>query len=60
MKIGAIVRVKFGHHSKSGMIGTVIEDFAILNHNRGKAFRIMFADGTIRTKMAKHLEKICE
>tara|TARA_Y100001970_G_C14237255_1_gene862586 strand:- start:2152 stop:2340 length:189 start_codon:yes stop_codon:yes gene_type:complete len=60
MKVGDIVKVKNEHHSHPGMIGVVLEDFSRTTHNKGKAFRILFSDGKIRTKMARSLEIINE
>ena len=60
VKIGDVVKVKLSHHADPGMIGTVIEDYAKSSHNTGKAFRVLFSDGKIKTKMAKNLEVISE
>ena len=60
VKIGDVVRVNLSHHADPGMIGTVIEDYAKSSHNIGKAFRVLFSSGEIKTKMAKNLEVISE
>lgn len=60
VKVGDIVRVKLSHHADPGMIGTIIEDYAKSQHNLGKAFRILFSNGKIKTKFSKDLEVISE
>lgn len=58
MEVGDAVRVKFEHHNRPGWIGVILEDFARSTMNKGKAFRIIFTDGKVRTLMAKNLEVI--
>lgn len=60
IRVGDIVRIKISYYVHPGMVGTVIEDYAMTNHNTGKAFRLLLANGKIKTIMAKNLEVISE
>ena len=58
MKLGDAVMVKLTHHARPGWIGIIVADFATSTRNKGKAFKIQFTDGMIRTAMVSNLEVI--
>ncbi len=61
MKIGDLVRVKEEHWANRGQVGLLVEELNFLDkNNKGKAFRILFPNGTIRPKLIKQLELINE
>ena len=60
MKVGDLVRIKLNHWSQRGEYGIIIEDPFPHHTNKGKAWRILFKDGKIKSKLAKHLEVINE
>ena len=60
MKIGDVIKVKSTHHADPNCIGIIIESWASSAHNRGKAWRIFFSDGRIKTKLATSLEVVNE
>ena len=61
MKVGDLVRVKEIHWSNKGELGVIVEEhFPDSVTNRGKAFKILFPSGQIRSKLRKQLEKINE
>ena len=55
MKVGDLIMVKPTHWVDGGKIGIILED-KFSGPNRGKAWNVLFANGKIKTKLAKHLE----
>ena len=60
MKVGDLIKVIAVHWSRGGEAGILIEDVFPSSDNKGKAWRILFSDGRIKTKLAKHLEVVDE
>ena len=60
MKVGDMIRVQQGHWSDGGMIGILLEDQFPSEFNKGKAWKVLFSNGKIKTKLGKHLEVINE
>jgi hypothetical protein len=56
MKIGDLVRVSEAHYRAPSQIGIIVRDL----FDRGKAFKVLFSDGTLRSKLKKNLEVISE
>ena len=54
MKIGDLVKINKNHWHRQGEVGIIIEDI----FNKGKAFRVMFADGISAAKLKRNLELI--
>lgn len=56
MKSGDLVRVSETHWHSPGQIGIIVNDIFA----KGKAFKVLFSDGIIRSKLKKSLEVISE
>ncbi len=56
MKIGDLVRVSETHWRTPGQIGIIVKDL----FDRGKAFKVLFSDGRMASKLKKNLELINE
>ena len=56
MKIGDLVRVSETHWHNPGQMGIIVRDLL----DKGKAFKVLFADGIIRSKLKNDLEVISE
>ena len=56
MKVGDLVRVSEAHWHSHGQVGIIINDLLA----KGKAFKVLFSDGRIRSKLKKSLEVINE
>ena len=56
MKTGDLVRVSETHWHSPGQIGIIVKDLFA----KGKAFKVLFSDGRIRSKLKKSLEVINE
>lgn len=66
MKIGDVVRVSGPALLRPAGVGVIVEEFrpagarGISDHNRGKAWRVLMPDGTIRPKLTKYLRLVEE
>ena len=56
MKVGDLVKVSETHWRVPGQIGIIVRDL----FDRGKAFKVLFSDGSFRSKLKKNLEVINE
>jgi len=56
MKTGDLVRVSETHWHSPGQIGIIVNDLLA----KGKAFKVLFSDGRIRSKLGKSLEMLSE
>lgn len=56
MKVGDLVRVSEAHWRAPGQIGIIVKNL----FSKGKAFRVLFSDGSLRPKLKKNLEVINE
>ena len=56
MKIGDLVRVSENHWRAPGQVGIIVREL----FSRGKAFKVLFSDGSLRSKLKKNLEVISE
>ena len=56
MKVGDLVRVSEAHWRAPGQIGIIVRNL----FNRDKAFKVLFSDGSLRSKLKKNLEVINE
>ena len=56
MKVGDIVRVNEAHWRAPGEMGIIVRDL----FDKGKAFKVLFSDGRIRSKLKKNLEVVSE
>ena len=56
MKIGDLVRVSETHWRAPGQVGIIVRDL----FSRGKAFKVLFSDGSLRSKLKKNLEVLNE
>jgi hypothetical protein len=56
VKIGDLVRVSETHWRTPGQIGIIVKDL----FDRGKAFKVLFSDGRMASKLKKNLELINE
>jgi len=56
VKVGDLVRVSEAHWHSPGQVGIIINDLFA----KGKAFKVLFSDGRIRSKLKKSLEVINE
>ena len=56
MKAGDLVRVSENHWRAPGQVGIIVRDL----FSRGKAFKVLFSDGSLRSKLKKNLEVISE
>ena len=56
MKLGDLVRVSETHWRTPGQIGIIVKDL----FDRGKAFKVLFSDGRMASKLKKNLELINE
>tara|TARA_B100000424_G_C22839464_1_gene448047 strand:+ start:253 stop:438 length:186 start_codon:yes stop_codon:yes gene_type:complete len=56
VKVGDLVRVSETHWHNPGQMGIIVRDL----FDRGKAFKVLFADGIIRSKLKNNLEVINE
>ena len=54
MKVGDLVKVNKTHWHRQGQVGIIIEDI----FDKGKAFRVLFADGVSAAKLKRNLELI--
>ena len=54
--MGDLVKVSETHWRVPGQIGIIIRDL----FDRGKAFKVLFSDGSLRSKLRKNLEVINE
>ena len=56
MKAGDLVRVSENHWRAPGQVGIIVRELFA----RGKAFKVLFSDGSLRSKLKKNLEVISE
>ena len=56
MKAGDLVRVSETHWHSPGQIGIIVNDLLASK----KAFKVLFSDGRIRSKLKKSLEVLSE
>jgi len=56
VKTGDLVRVSETHWRAPGQIGIIVSDL----FDRGKAFKVLFSDGRLKSKLRKNLEVINE
>ena len=56
MKAGDLVRVSENHWRAPGQVGIIVREL----FSRGKAFKVLFSDGSLRSKLKKNLEVISE
>ena len=56
MKVGDLVRVSEAHWRKPGQMGIIVRDL----FDKGKAFKVLFSDGRMASKLRKHLEVVSE
>ena len=56
MKSGDLVRVSETHWNAPGQMGIIVRDL----FDRGKAFKVLFSDGRLMSKLRKNLEVINE
>ena len=56
MKVGDLVSVSETHWRTPGQIGIIVRDL----FDRGKAFKVLFSDGRLASKLRKNLEVISE
>ncbi len=56
MKVGDLVRVSETHWQTPGQIGIIVSSLIY----SGKAFKVLFSDGSLRSKLKKSLEVINE
>lgn len=56
MKVGDLVRVSETHWRAPGQIGIIVRNL----FDRGKAFKVLFSDGSLRSKLKKNLEVVNE
>ena len=56
MKVGDLVRVSENHWRAPGQVGIIVRDL----FSRGKAFKVLFSDGSLRSKLKKNLEVLNE
>lgn len=56
MKVGDLVRVSETHWRAPGQIGIIVRSLFY----SGKAFKVLFSNGTLRSKLEKDLEVINE
>ena len=56
MKVGDLVRVSETHWRTPGQMGIIVRDL----FDRGKAFKVLFSDGRLASKLRKNLEVISE
>ena len=56
MKVGDLVKVSETHWHNPGQMGIIVRDLL----DRGKAFKVLFADGIIRSKLKNGLEVVSE
>ncbi len=52
MKVGDLVKVKEDHYHLQGEIGIIVEDI----FNKGKGFKVLFANGIVLSKLKRNLE----
>ena len=64
MKIGDVVRVSGAVMLRPADVGVIVEEFRpagariVSDHNKGKAWRVLMPDGTIRPKLTKYLRLV--
>ncbi len=64
MKVGDIVRVSGAVMLRPADIGLIVEEFRptgatiVSDHNKGKAWRVLMPNGTVRPKLAKYLRLV--
>ena len=56
MKAGDLVRVSENHWRAPGQVGIIVRDL----FSRRKAFKVLFSDGSLRSKLKKNLEVLNE
>mgnify|MGYP001357623334 CR=1 FL=1 len=56
MKVGDLVRVSEAHWRTPGQMGIIVRDL----FDKGKAFKVLFSDGRITSKLRKNLEVVSE
>jgi len=56
VKVGDLVRVSETHWRTPGQIGIIVRNL----FDRGKAFKVLFSDGSLRSKLKKNLEVVSE
>ena len=56
MKAGDLVRVSENHWRAPGQVGIIVREL----FSRGKAFKVLFSDGSLRSKLKKNLEVLSE
>ena len=56
MKVGDLVKISENHWRAPGQVGIILKDL----FSRGRAFKVLFSDGSIRSKLKKNLEVINE
>lgn len=60
MKAGDLVRVSENHWRAPGQVGIIVRELFSRRPIRGKAFKVLFSDGSLRSKLKKNLEVISE
>ena len=64
MKVGDFVWVSGAVMLHPASVGLIVEEFRptgakiVSDHNRGKAWRVLMPDGTIRPKLTKYLRLV--
>jgi hypothetical protein len=56
VKVGDLVRVSETHWRSPGQLGIIVRDL----FDRGKAFKVLFSDGRLASKLRNNLEVINE
>jgi hypothetical protein len=56
VKVGDLVRVSEANRRAPGQMGIIVRDL----FDRGKAFKVLFSDGSLRSKLKQNLEVISE
>ena len=56
MKVGDLVRVSETHWRSPGQMGIIVRDL----FDKGNAFKVLFSDGRMASKLRKNLEIVSE
>lgn len=56
MKVGDLVRVSETHWRSPGQMGIIVRDL----FDKGNAFKVLFSDGRMASKLRKNLEVVNE
>ena len=56
MKVGDLVRVSETHWRAPGQVGIIVRDL----FSSEKAFKVLFSDGSLRSKLKKNFEVLSE